>query len=137
MMNIKLTRGGIIIRISELSQKTGVSLRSLRYYEEMKLLHPTRQENGYREYTEADIEKIQYIQLYFSLGLTAKEIVDFLNCAFEPKMKQQCLPHAIEVGEKKLGDIKKHIEILRKAESQLEERISKWKELLNQTEELK
>lgn len=57
-----------------------MSLRSLRYYEERKLLNPTRLENGYRDYAESDIEKVEFIQLYFSLGLTAKEIIDFFDC---------------------------------------------------------
>ncbi|MGG4343655.1 MerR family DNA-binding transcriptional regulator [Paenibacillus lautus] len=40
------SRGGKLINISELSRKTGVSLRSLRYYEEKELLSPTRLQNG-------------------------------------------------------------------------------------------
>lgn len=129
--------GGIIIHISELSLRTGVSLRSLRYYEERKLLNPTRLENGYRDYAESDIEKVEFIQLYFSLGLTTKEIIDFFDCLFQNGGKRQCLPNAIEVGERKLGEIKKQLEILRKAESQLEERILRWRDLISQSGELK
>ena len=67
------------MHISELSRKTGVSLRSLRYYEEKELLSPDRQNNGYREYRETDIERVRLIQMYFSLGLTVKEIMSFSN----------------------------------------------------------
>ncbi|WP_276322041.1 MerR family transcriptional regulator [Paenibacillus thalictri] len=123
--------------MSEFSRRTGVSLRSLRYYEEWKLLNPTRLENGYRDYAESDIKKVELIQLYFSLGLTAKEIMDFFDCLFQNGEKRQCLPNAIEVGERKLGVIKNQIEILRKAESQLEKSIFRWRHLISQTEDLK
>ncbi|MFE5318536.1 MerR family transcriptional regulator [Paenibacillus sp. NPDC056579] len=127
--------GVIIIHISELSKRTGVSMRSLRYYEERKLLIPTRLENGYRDYAESDIEKVQFIQLYFSLGLTATEIMDFFDCLFQNGEKQQCLPNAIEIGERKLAEMKSQIELLRKAESQLEESLFRWKQLISRTEE--
>lgn len=67
------------VHISELSRKTGVSLRSLRYYEEKELLCPERLNNGYREYRETDIERVRLIQMHFSLGLTVKEIMSFFN----------------------------------------------------------
>lgn len=118
------------MKISELSRKTGVSLRSLRYYEEKELLNPTRLQSGYREYAESDVERVKIIQLYFSLGLTVKEIVDFFHCAFSEEIKHQCLPNAIEVGEKKLQEIRIQIETLRKAESHLKECISSWREIL-------
>jgi len=115
---------------------TGVSLRSLRYYEEKNLLTPTRLGNGYREYAESDVEKVKMIQLYFSLGLSTKEITDFFDCLFLDGKKLQCLPNAIEVGEKKLHEIRNQIEFLRKAESQLERSISQWKNLISETEKL-
>lgn len=122
--------GDGFIHISELSRKTGVSLRSLRYYEEKELLKPVRLENGYRKYDESYIEQVRIIQLYFSLGLTIKEITDFFHCTISQEFQRQCLPNAIEVGERKLEVIKKQIETLRKAESHLEENLSSWREIL-------
>lgn len=122
------------MNIGELSRKTGVSLRSLRYYEEKALLNPIRLENGYRDYTESDIERVRIIQLYFSLGLTVKEIHDFFHCAWSEDLQYQCLPNAIQVGEKKLEEIRKQIETLRKAESHLADCISGWKEILHKGE---
>ncbi|MDF2684018.1 MAG: transcriptional regulator [Brevibacillus sp.] len=121
----------IPIHISELSRKTGVSLRSLRYYEEKELLKPNRLENGYREFDESDIERVRIIQLYFSLGLQTSDILPFFDCAFGEEMKQECLPNAIIVGEKKLEEIKQQIDILRKAELHLEDCLASWKKILN------
>lgn len=41
------------MRIKQLSERTGVSSRLLRYYEEQGLLRPRREENGYRDYEES------------------------------------------------------------------------------------
>ncbi|WP_246079303.1 MerR family transcriptional regulator [Paenibacillus piri] len=113
---------------------TGVSLRSLRYYEEKQLLNPVRLENGYREYDESHIEQVRIIQLYFSLGLTVREITDFFHCTMHEEIKRQCLPNAIEIGERKLLDIKKQIETLRIAESQLEDYLLSWRKILRKGE---
>ena len=127
---ILVQEGDVFIHISELSRKTGVSLRSLRYYEEKELLKPARLENGYREYTESHIELVRMIQLYFSLGLTAKEITDFFHCTNSEEIKHQCLPIAIDLSERKLEEIKKQIETLKKAESHLEDYLSNWRKIL-------
>ncbi|WP_232030057.1 MerR family transcriptional regulator [Brevibacillus brevis] len=126
----------IFIHISELSRKTGVSLRSLRYYEEKELLTPTRLENGYRQYTESEIERVRMIQLYFSLGLGVKEISDFFHCTSSANLNYQCLPNAIQVGEKKLKEIRNQIQILRMAEVHLEDCLSSWKEILRKGDSL-
>lgn len=128
-------KGEGFIHIGELSRKTGVSLRSLRYYEEKELLKPVRLENGYREYDDSHIEQVRIIQLYFSLGLTIKEITEFFHCTISQEIQRQCLPIAIEVGERKLlEETKKQIETLRKAESHLEENLSSWREILRKGE---
>ena len=41
------------MRIGELSRRTGVPARLLRYYEEQDLMHPERDSNGYRSYAAA------------------------------------------------------------------------------------
>lgn len=119
------------MHISELSRKTGVSLRSLRYYEEKDLLSPDRQNNGYREYRETDIERVRLIQMYFSLGLTVKEIMSFFQCAFDEQPRIECLPNAIEVGKRKLDDIQLQIELLKQAEIHLQKNIKAWEAILD------
>ncbi|WP_343071519.1 MerR family transcriptional regulator [Brevibacillus choshinensis] len=127
-----IQQGVIPIHISELSRRTGVSLRSLRYYEEKELLRPSRQENGYRDFDESDIERVRIIQLYFSLGLKTSDILSFFDCAFGEEIKQECLPNAIRVGERKLEEIKQQIETLRKAESLLEENLASWRKIMHE-----
>ncbi|GAB6929190.1 MerR family transcriptional regulator [Paenibacillus sp. JCM 10914] len=123
--------------INELSHITGVSLRSLRYYEEKQLLQPTRSENGYRNYEETDIERVRIIQMYFNLGLSVSEILSFMECAFDRNIKVDCLPNAIELGTRKLAETRQQITMLQEAESHLEQSIKNWKAILDQGVEQK
>lgn len=68
------------MRIGELSRKTGVSVRSLRYYEKQKLLHPERLPSGYRVYEENDIVTVRRIQALLAAGLNSQKIEHVLPC---------------------------------------------------------
>jgi DNA-binding transcriptional MerR regulator len=57
------------MRIGELSARTGASVRMLRYYEEQGLLTPARTEAGYREYVEADLDRVGRIRCMLSAAL--------------------------------------------------------------------
>lgn len=62
------------MRIGELSQRTGVPTRLLRYYEEQDLLSPDRTENGYRDYGEPAVRDVQQIRGLLDSGLTTEMI---------------------------------------------------------------
>ncbi len=96
------------MQINELSRKTGVSLRSLRYYEEKNLLQPERLDNGYRQYSEIDIEQIRMIKLYLSMGLKTNEIADLFHCMINGQTKDACIRNGFEKGEMKLTEIREH-----------------------------
>jgi DNA-binding transcriptional MerR regulator len=64
-----------VVHIGEVAARTGLSLRSLRHWEEVGLLRPSgRTEGGFRLYTEADIEKILVIRRMKPLGFTLEEM---------------------------------------------------------------
>jgi DNA-binding transcriptional MerR regulator len=62
------------MRIGELSRRTGVSIRLLRYYEQQGLLTPAREPGGYRVYREEDGERVRRIRLLLAAGLSTKRI---------------------------------------------------------------
>lgn len=62
------------MRIGELASLTGVSTRSLRYYEQQGLLTPVRAENGYRVYGELDAVRAANIKDALDAGLTLDEV---------------------------------------------------------------
>ncbi|TNY35108.1 MerR family transcriptional regulator [Thermomonospora catenispora] len=68
------------MRIGELARRTGVSERSLRYYEQQGLLTSTRTPGGHREYPESAVDRVIRIQELFAAGLCSKKIAQLLPC---------------------------------------------------------
>jgi DNA-binding transcriptional MerR regulator len=72
------------MRIGELAALAGVSVRSLRYYEEQGLLTSTRSTGGQRHYSEAEVERVAFIQRLYAGGLSSRTIIDLLPCLDSP-----------------------------------------------------
>ena len=64
------------MRIGELATCTGVSVRSLRYYEEQGLLKAERSLGGHRHYPEPAIQRVALIQQLFAAGLSSRTIAE-------------------------------------------------------------
>ncbi|SIS23980.1 DNA-binding transcriptional regulator, MerR family [Williamsia sterculiae] len=73
------------MKIGELSRRTGVSVRSLRYYEEQGLCTPTRTPGGQREYTDDAIDRVILIQQLFAAGIRSARIGQILPCMQAPE----------------------------------------------------
>ncbi|MGP5155091.1 MerR family transcriptional regulator [Glutamicibacter ardleyensis] len=73
-------RGKRPMRIGQLSEATGASPRSLRYYEEQHLLVSTRSSSGQRIYTDEAVERVALIRDLFQAGLCSSTIADILPC---------------------------------------------------------
>ena len=66
--------------IWKLGERTGLSVRALRYYEEIGLLVPSgRTESGHRLYAEEEVMRLQQIASLRSLGFSLAEIREFLD----------------------------------------------------------
>ena len=69
-----------MMTVHEVSRRTGVSVRTLQYYDKMGLLPPTaRTEAGYRLYDDAALERLQQILLFRALAFSLKEIQAILQ----------------------------------------------------------
>jgi DNA-binding transcriptional MerR regulator len=68
------------MRIGELARRTGVSERSLRYYEQQGLLAADRTPGGQRDYPEQAVDRVIRIQELFAAGLHSKKIALLLPC---------------------------------------------------------
>src|SRR5215216_2344352 len=65
--------------IQQLAQRTGVSAKTIRYYESIGLLpDPPRAENNYRQYSPEVIERLRFIVTARSLGFNLTDIGEFL-----------------------------------------------------------
>ncbi|WP_433660607.1 MerR family transcriptional regulator [Nocardia sp. CA-128927] len=68
------------MKIGELAQRAGVSVRALRYYEEQGLLSPERTPSGQRRYTEGTVEVVRLFQQFYAAGLSSRAIAALLPC---------------------------------------------------------
>lgn len=68
------------MRIGELARRTGVSERSLRYYEQQGLLASERTAGGQREYPERAVDRVVHIQELYAAGLHSRTISSLLPC---------------------------------------------------------
>ena len=66
--------------VNEVSKLTGVSIRTLQYYDQIGLLKPAEYtESGYRLYDDAALEKLQQILLFKELEFPLKDIKEIIN----------------------------------------------------------
>lgn len=71
------------MRINEVVKITGVSARTLQYYDEIGLLIPQKLDNGYRDYSEENLEKLQKILFYRFLKFKLNDIRELLEGDFD------------------------------------------------------
>ncbi len=74
--------------IKEAAQLSGVSVKTLHHYDKIGLLVPLKSENGYRSYSQEDLERLQVILYYKYLGFSLEKIAELLK-----KEKTDLLPH--------------------------------------------
>lgn len=66
-------------KIGEISKLYGIGTDSLRYYEELGILHPRRDSNGYRMYSISDIRTLNILRELRSIGFSMQEIKEHLQ----------------------------------------------------------
>jgi DNA-binding transcriptional MerR regulator len=140
------------LQIGEVAERTGVTQRTLRFYEEKGLLRPPgRMEGGFRLYSEEDVKRVKHIRrLQELLGISLaeiKEMVDAdkilreLRAQYRPEAgvpeKRRQLEKAIEVSESQLAIVRQKTQQMREMEAQLEERLrlfARWQRELDELE---
>jgi DNA-binding transcriptional MerR regulator len=73
------------MRIGELSKRTGVPSRMLRYYEEQGLITPRRLDNGYREYDDYLVDRVGKIRGLIDAGIPTRIVTNILPCLGQPQ----------------------------------------------------
>lgn len=103
--------------IGMLSQQTGVSTETIRYYERIALLPPPqRAANGYRQYSEADVERLQFIRRSRTLDFGIDEIREIL--AFRERQEPPCR-YVMNVMEKRINEIESRMQNLQRLRDEI------------------
>jgi DNA-binding transcriptional MerR regulator len=92
------------LKIGELARQTGLSIKTIRYYERRGLLeHPLRTEGGYRLYGPEEVARLRFVQRTKLLGLTLEEIRELVELAARCN-ESEIVPRLEEVLEAKLEE---------------------------------
>jgi DNA-binding transcriptional MerR regulator len=133
-----------LLKIGAVAQSTGVSERTLRYYEELGLVNPADHCPGAnRLYSEADVERIRHIRRLQSLmGLNLEEIRDFIAAedrlaelkaryaSAPPEVKRRDLEEALSTLESMRNQVASKLKRLSELEGELAQKAKRYRELL-------
>ena len=61
------------MNIGQAAQKSGLPVKTIRYYEEIELVRPARDANGYRAFCEADLHKLRFLGRARALGFSVAD----------------------------------------------------------------
>ncbi|TDC98132.1 MerR family transcriptional regulator [Actinomadura sp. 7K507] len=107
------------MRIGELARRTGVSTRSLRYYEERGLLASRRDRNGYRRYGDEAVVLVNNLRHLLGAGLSVENVREFGSCLASPDLGSSPCAPALEVYEQRLRVLDERIAALAHVRSDL------------------
>ena len=95
------------MQIGVLAKKMGVNPKTIRYYEQIGLLpRAPRTKSGYRDYTERDAERLEFVRSAKVLGVALEEIKEVL--AFRDRGVSPC-PYVLELINAKVAEIESRI----------------------------
>lgn len=105
------------MKISEAAAASGCHLETIRYYERIGLLSKAaRRENGYRDYTSAEVERLRFITRGRELGFSLEEIQSLLALAEQTDMS---CADVDRLARKHLVDIQGRIQALQRMAQEL------------------
>lgn len=106
------------MRIGELENRSGASRHTLRYYEKIGLVSPSRRTNNYRVYTAQTLRDLEFIQRAQSMGFSLGEIGEILDA--QRKKLIDCADGATIIS-RKMAEVKDKIANLKSIYRYLDE----------------
>lgn len=93
--------------VKDIVRITGVTARTLHYYDKINLLKPTRlSDNDYRAYSKEDLEKLQTILFFKEMDLSLKEISDIMRLSKQEQLQMLKMHHQTLLSkQRRLGTI--------------------------------
>ncbi|MGH4050835.1 MAG: MerR family transcriptional regulator [Clostridium sp.] len=125
-------------KIEEVAVKTGLTKRTLRYYEDIELITPKRTECSYRLYSQEDIDNINRIKdLRESLGFCLKDVKVIIELGNDVKQIYNQDVKDVFLIEKSMKEIKLQITLLEEKQLSLTNSKEKFKIALEKLEEIR
>jgi DNA-binding transcriptional MerR regulator len=99
--------------IGEISRLVDLSQRTIRYYEEIGLLHSVRRiENGKRVYTDNDVRRLKFINRLKVLGLSLAEMVELEKIYRKQRNNREILPKLLQILDARAAQIDERVDQL-------------------------
>ena len=96
--------------IGEISRLVELSQRTIRYYEEIGLLHSVRRiENGKRVYTDHDVRRLKFINRLKVLGLSLAEMVELEKIYRKQRNNREILPKLLDILDERAAQIDERV----------------------------
>ena len=96
--------------IGEISRLVELSQRTIRYYEEIGLLHSVRRiENGKRVYTDNDVRRLKFINRLKVLGLSLAEMVELEKIYRKQRNNREILPKLLKILDERAAQIDERV----------------------------
>ena len=124
------------LQIGEVAERTGVTQRTLRFYEEKGLLRPpTRMDGGFRLYSEDDVRRVEQIKrLQSLLGFTLAEIKEMVEAEEVKTQIKATYRKDAEISERR-GKIRKAKEVTLGQVSVIDQKLEALREMKDHLEE--
>ena len=98
------------LKVGDLARQTGKSVRALRLYEELDLLHPVaRSHGGFRLYDESALTRIRWIELLQEAGLSLHQIQGLLKAWHGSRNAPEAMAEVRDTFTKKLAETREAI----------------------------
>lgn len=108
-----------MLKISEVSEQTGLSAHTLRYYEKHGLVNASnRSAAGYRFYTDSDVRRVQFVKTARNTGFSLDDIGQLLSIRVD-KQSHSC-QEVTDITEKKLLQVNAKLAELESMQQTLE-----------------
>lgn len=108
-----------MIKISELSARTGLSPHTLRFYEKHGLIRASnRSDSGYRYYNEADVRRVDFVRAARNIGFSLEDIGQLLSIRLD-KQSHTC-QEVTDITRAKLEEVKSRIAELQSMQQTLQ-----------------
>ncbi len=108
------------IRIGDLAKRTGLTVRTIRYYEELGLLESVkRMDNGVRVYTTDDERRLRFVQRLKVLGLSLQEMLELEKLYRREHTNRAVLPKLVEMLDGHLAQIEERVDALESLREQI------------------
>jgi DNA-binding transcriptional MerR regulator len=121
--------------ISELAKRFGITTRTIRYYEELGLLHPKRSEGGQRIFSKREKTRLHLIFRGKKYGFSLDEIREMIQLFdVDPSGEKQLL-RTIEYGKEKIEEVTERIDELVTIRSEMERLLEDFEKRLNKAED--